>query len=313
MFITLVLLLTIPFVVFSKPNEAEILVFTTEKDGTSLQNEYASAIQTFTRYEIPYHIVPISRNGITDEQLNQQLFSYSDGKAIPKYKVLVFPNGRISYDHADYSKSSKSDWQSAIKYDQWEILYDYSRNYDARLVFLNEYPSNYTSTELAHESIDEEIARQSYQLKQTITAEKGVTEENTINSSGFTTEGIYHFQAKIKDYGNGITAKPLLYFSECSGFPDKSVAAVTVNNKGAKYVAFFMAFGEWSSTSSVLNIIWLTWATQKDLKYSSNKDVTTQQAINEIRDSYNGVGKATKAEFLLIILSTITAIIFNVL
>jgi len=74
-----------------------------------------------------------------------------------------------------------------------------------------------------------------------------------------------------------------------------------------------MAFGEWSSTSNVLNIIWLTWATQKDLKYSSNKDVTTQQAINEIRDSYNGVGKATKAEFLLIILSTITAIIFNVL
>jgi len=39
-------------VVFSKPNEAEILVFTTENDGTSMQNEYASAVQTFTRYEV---------------------------------------------------------------------------------------------------------------------------------------------------------------------------------------------------------------------------------------------------------------------
>jgi len=52
MFITFALLLIIPFVVFSKPNEAEILVFTTENDGTSMQNEYASAVQTFTRYEV---------------------------------------------------------------------------------------------------------------------------------------------------------------------------------------------------------------------------------------------------------------------
>ncbi len=76
-----------------------------------------------------------------------------------------------------------------MKYDQWEILYDYSRNYDARLVFLNEYPSNYTSTELAHNNKDEEEAKKSYQLKQIIAAEKGVTEEKTINSSSFTTEG----------------------------------------------------------------------------------------------------------------------------
>ena len=99
---------------------------------------------------------------------------------------MVFPNGRVGYD---YSKTSDSDWKSAINYNQWEIIYDYSRNFDVRLVFLNEYPSNYTSTELAYNYDNEEKAKKAYQIKQAIIAEKGVTEENTINSSGFITEG----------------------------------------------------------------------------------------------------------------------------
>ena len=71
--------------------------------------------------------------------------------------------------------------------------------------------------------------------------------------------------------------------------------------------------GEWSSTSTALNVIWLTWATQKDLKYLSNKKVTTQEAIKQISEiSESGVAKTSKIEFILIILSTITAIIFNI-
>jgi len=54
---------------------------------------------------------------------------------------------------------------------------------------------------------------------------------------------IYHFPARIVDLGNGVTADPILYFGENQEFPEKSVAAVSVNNNGAQYIAFFMAFG----------------------------------------------------------------------
>ncbi|OUM58693.1 hypothetical protein PIROE2DRAFT_15958 [Piromyces sp. E2] len=131
----------------------------------------------------------ISENGISTEDLENKLFKFNyAGQKEPKYKVLVFPNGRISYDHADYSITTQSDWQSALVYDQWEFLYDYSRTYGARLVFLNEYPSNYTSTALYNEYSGDE-AKIKYQLKQKIIAEKGITEEGTINKSEFTTSG----------------------------------------------------------------------------------------------------------------------------
>ncbi|ORX51382.1 hypothetical protein BCR36DRAFT_411849 [Piromyces finnis] len=308
------ILLTLPLIIYGKNDDpSEILVLTTESNGNT--GDYASAMQTFIKYEIPYNVISISQGGISNEELENNLFTISNtGSKIPKYKVLVFPNGRISYDHADYSQTSQSDWQSALRYDQWELFYDYSRSYGARLVFLNEYPSNYTSTSLYRE-FNEEEAKINYQLKQRIIAEKGITEEETINNSILTTSGIYHFPAKIVDYGNGVTAEPLLYFGETLNYPEKTVAAVTVNNNGALYVAFFMAFGEWSSTSTALNIVWLTWATQKDLKYTSNKKVTTKEAIEE--NSYDsessGLRKYGKSECNFIIIFTILAIFINLL
>jgi len=136
--------------------------------------------------------------------LENNLFNYDNtGGKIPKYKVLVFPNGRISFDHADYSLTSQSDWQSALQFDQWELFYDYSRTFGARLVFLNEYPSNYTSTALYHEyNGDEAITK--YQLKQKIIAEKGVIEEATINESILTTSGLVIIRILIKLYLNTI-------------------------------------------------------------------------------------------------------------
>jgi len=308
-------LLTLPLIIFGKKDDEmpEILVLTTESEGTT--GDCASALKTFSKYEVPYHIISISQSGITDNDLEKNLFDVtSTGEKLPKYKVIVFPNGRISYDLADYSLTTQSDWQSALKNDQWEYFYQYSRNYGARLVFLNEYPSNYTGTVLYHEYVGDE-AKIKYQLKQQIIAEKGIPEEQTINESILTTSGIYHFPAKIVDNHNGITAKPLLYFSPTNNFPEQTVAAVTVDNNGAQYVAFFMAFGEWSTTSTALNVIWLTWATQKDLKYTSNKQVTTKEAIEE--NSYNsdsaGSRKYGKFEVFLVTISTLIAIVFNLL
>jgi len=105
-----------------------------------------------------------------------------------KYTVIIFPNGRVSFDSADYSQTSESNWQSALTNDQWEFFYDLSRNYGTRLVFLNEYPSIYTSTRVYNEYKGAE-AEQVYQQKQTLIAVEDTKEADTINTSNLSTEG----------------------------------------------------------------------------------------------------------------------------
>jgi len=71
--------------------------------------------------------------------------------------------------------------------------------------------------------------------------------------------------------------------------------------------------GEWSSTSTALNIIWLTWATQKDLQYTSNKKVTTKQAIEESSKEENGSSrKYGNSGYIFVLCSTLLTIIFNI-
>ncbi|OUM58694.1 hypothetical protein PIROE2DRAFT_15959 [Piromyces sp. E2] len=306
----LALLLIIPFVVLCKKKEkdpidenSDILLVIIDNNKS---NEYASAVNTFKKYDIPYYILKVPKTGIDIQELEDKIYvPTSKGIKMPKYSVIIFPNGRVSFDNADYSQTSESNWQSALSYDQWEFFYDCSRNFGTRLVFLNEYPSNYTSTKVYKEYKGSE-AENAYQQKQTIIAESYLSEADVINQSNLNTEGIYHFPAVIVDYNNGITAEPLLYFSEASEFPEKTIAAVSVENNGAHYAAFFMAFGEWSNDSTALNIIWLTWATAKDFKLISGKRITSEEAIKE-----NGIGDYNKYEILFVIITTIITIIIT--
>jgi len=283
-------------------SNGDILVFVIEG---AKSEDYASAIDTFKKYSINYKLVTVNKKGITNEELNKHLFKEVNGNQMPQFKVLVFPNGRVSYNRADYSRSEDSDWQSAIKYDQWELFYDYSRNYDARLVFLNEYPSNYTSTELVQEYKGDQ-AKKMYQTKQVIIPEKNIDEEQTLIDAKLTTEGIYHFPAKIVNLGNGVKAEPLLYFGENEDFPEKSIAAVTVDNKDAQYVAFFMAFGEWSKDSTALNVVWLSWATGKDFRLLSGNQKSSEDAIKE-----NSAFGFNKFEIFLAVVTAIVPLIIT--
>jgi len=106
-----------------------------------------------------------------------------------------------------------------------------------------------------------------------------------------------------------LKVESLLYFEANKDFPEETVAAVTVDNDGAQYAAFFMAFGDWSTTSSVLNVVWLTWAFEKDFRFLSGLHQNTEQVIKES----SGSGKSTKIEILVVTLSTIFTIIYNLL
>ncbi|ORX51381.1 hypothetical protein BCR36DRAFT_325511 [Piromyces finnis] len=300
--VQLAILLMLPLVAFCEDVTSDFLVITIENDSS---NDYASAIKTFKQYDIPYNVFKIPKSGVSNEELDKQIYcTLSNGEKAAKYKVIVFPNGRVSYNHAE--SQSGSNWQSALTYDQWEYFYDYSRNYSSRLVFLNEYPSNYTSTRVYKEYKDEEAERV-YQQKQILIAQEDISEAETINNSNLSTEGIYHFPAVIVDENNGISVEPLLFFSENSDIPEKTVAAVLVDNNGAQYAAFFMAFGEWSKDSTALNIVWLTWSTNKDFKHISGTQKTSEDAIKE-----NGVKDYNKYEIIFVLITTVLTIIMTV-
>jgi len=257
-------------------------------------------------YNINYDRLLVKRSGILDEEIDKALFFNINGTALPKYSVLVFPDGRVSYDAAN-PRTGNSNWQSAIKPNQWERFYNYSRNYDSRLVFLNEYPSNYTGTKL-YKEFESSEAELKYQSIQNIKSELDISDAKAINESNLNTKEIYHYPAVIDTHSSkkDFKVEKLLYFEPNDDFPEETLAAVTVDNKGAQYVAFFMAFGDWSKTSSVLNIVWLSWAVEKDFKFISGNHIDTAQGIKET----SGSGNSLTLEILLMILSTIFTIFY---
>jgi len=294
--------------------DADILIVTIDnsKDNNIKYNStsYDSITATMKKYLINSHKLSVPTIGILDSDIDEALYIKVNNATFPKYKVIVFPDGRVSYD-ASNPNSGNSTWQSAIKPSQWEKFYEYSRNYNTRLVFLNEYPSNYTGTTL-YQKLEPDEAIKKYQSVQNIKSEPDIIYAEVVNESKLDTKEIYHYPAIIDQKvikKSKLKVESLLYFEANKDFPEETVAAVTVDNDGAQYAAFFMAFGDWSTTSSVLNVVWLTWAFEKDFRFLSGLHQNTEQVIKES----SGSGKSTKIEILVVTLSTIFTIIYNLL
>jgi len=282
---------------------AEILIITTlseNKESNNGDEGFKSVVNTIKRFSVPAMQLEIPITGVDTKVIEDYLWQDKENK-MARFNAVVFPNGRVSYS------SSGNIWKSAIRGDQWNIFYDYAREGNARLVFLNEYPSNHTGTDLYAGQIDNPAeAEKKYKVKQLVTPESGIAEEEALAEAKVDTNGVWHFPAKIQNYNNGVTAEPLLYFEpdDEQNYPEKTIAAVTCENNGASYAGFFMGFGGWSKLSNALNVIWLSWATQKDFKLLSGEQLTSEDAINTISAS----DKTTKLEVLFVTLTTLFTI-----
>jgi len=285
-------------VICQELNKNILIVTTEETNSQDLATE--AILQTMAKYNINKDRIKIKPTGIADKDLHDILY---DTNGNPNYKAVVFPNGRISYNNDDI-------WKSAIKDNQWDEFYQYSRTYGTRLVFLNEYPSNYTASVL-YNNQNADV----YQSNQIISAAPGTPNAETINSAKLDTYNIYHYPAVIQN-SELITAEPLLYFGPNDYCPEQTVAAVAVNYSGAQYAAYFMAFGGWSKTSHALNILWLSWATEMDLKdltMSTGDSVSTEQALLDVGSGNffkSGAIRNGKFEILIVALSTLFSIFY---
>jgi len=285
-------LLLLPLATFASNAEvAMVIIEDADKDN------YSSAIKTCTDYKIEYDPITIPKDGYKDN-IENLFYNNVDGKLQPKYTVLVFPNGRVSY------KDGKT-WTSAITDAQWDQIEGYARNNDVRLVFLNEYPSTATGTKL-YKACDGSDCK--FDLTHKVIAdEQNLPLGDTVNSVNLVVnENIYHVPAAI-DPTQGMEVIPVMYFSPAEpDYPEQTVAAVTVNKNGAKLIAFYMAFGEWSKESSALNVVWLSWATGKDLKHLNGGSYDSNGAL---QDAASGDVKSNSLEIVFVTLATLFTIL----
>jgi len=271
---------------------ADILIITTDQTSDG----FKSVRNTLDKLKISTNQLIIPKEGVADDRFLYFLYENPTTLEGARYSAIVFPNGRVSYDNGKINEPS---WESAIKPNQWDIFNNYSAKTQSRIVFLNEYPSNYTGTKLLYDNPVYYRSLQNYSFDENADLFVSSKEDN------LNTEEIWHYQAKLlsdrdlKKSGFS-NVEPLLYFEPSENVPEKSVAAVDGYYNDARFLAFYTGFGEWSSVSNKLNVFWITWFFG-DISHISDAHITSEEA-------FSASPKSAKLALGSIVLSTIFVI-----
>lgn len=290
--------------------KADILIVTSE-DATVEQDEgFKSVVNTLSKFAVPANQLKVPINGIDDSVILRILYKGDKAQNVPRYKAIVFPNGRVSYNTGSTNEGDAI-WESAIKPQQWDLFTSYSAGTKTRIVYLNEYPSNNTGTELAYPG-----NKALFKVAQKISISEDSTLLNELSSYDLNTQDTWHFQAKYRDPEmNRLdlfdSVEPLLYFDAKpeEGIADQSIGAVACSREGSEFAGFFTSFGSWSKTAAVLNIYWLTWALNTDFSKISSKQYSTEDAIRLA----SGAPKTVKLAMMTVAISTLFVIFANLI
>jgi len=285
----------LPFLTFAAAEEhddpgSEFVLFVNKDADPS---DIASTIRIFEDYQIPYTLKEFSKDGYNGN------FDFLMENGQPRFKALVFPNGRVAYKGAEA-------WKSSLTDEQWAYLEDYARKNDGRIVYLNEYPHELTCTEVYNHY--GETNPNAFDKEQKVSAPESTSLHQEINDLGFTTKYIHHYPAvQNPKTANTCEVEPFLFFDkELPDFPEQTWAAVTAKRDGLNMIAFYLAFGEWSNASTALNIIWLEWALGKNFKQISTiEGADTLGAFKKTSDAK----VSTAAGVVLVTLSTLFTLV----
>lgn len=239
--------------------KADVLIVTSDNTSIEQDEGFKSVVNTLSKFAVPANQLKVKSSGVDDSEIIRILYKGDKAQNIPRYKAIVFPNGRVSYNTGSTNEGDAI-WQSAISPQQWDIFTSYSAGTKTRIVYLNEYPSNNTGTELAYPG-----NKALYKVAQKISISEDSTLLNELSSYDLNTQDTWHFQAKYRDEEmNKLdlfeSVEPLLYFDAKpeEGIPDQTIGAVACSREGSEFAGFFTSFGSWSKTAAVLNIYWLT-------------------------------------------------------
>ncbi|KXS15716.1 hypothetical protein M427DRAFT_134956 [Gonapodya prolifera JEL478] len=169
-----------------------------------------------------------------------------DGNGAPKYSLIVFTTQAAI---------------NALSAGQANTLTTYETTYSIRRVVLGGAPTSADGTSGTGSGVTESVT-----FAPAFAALAGLAGGATVDTSG-----LYHYPSTIT---NTAIATPVLYFGSAVG------GVVVKPGAGREVMALYLDFGDWSTTSLLINHIWIQWGTRG--VFQGNRRVVFQPQVDDL-------------------------------
>ncbi|KHJ33641.1 putative extracellular serine-rich protein [Erysiphe necator] len=202
-----------------------------------------SASSGLNGYGIPSEIFVIPKNGGILPALNASSTQGNYG--------AIFVLSDVRYDYG-----GSLGIQSALKFEQWNSIFDYQVNFGVRLVRIDALPSDEFGTASTNVGCCDASVEQLISISDT----KLFPSAGLKINAGVSTKGLWHYPTQIVD---STIANEFAQFAPAESFSNISTAAVINSFLGRQQMVWFIGFStEWSATSNFLQHASIHWATR---------------------------------------------------
>jgi len=252
--------------------DMKILVISTTKP--------ASIIKTLQSYSIEYDYLEYNY----ENPLKGDLPLYTEDEK-PKYYGVVLGNGALS---VYFEKEDR--WGSILTDEQWDYLKDYQKKFGVRVVALDDNPEWEYGTSIADSNVWGTDSVQKMKVSDNEYAKSLFENAGIKTSIELESKSLYHVPVKIV---NSKTTIPIMTFEPNDDFKKESVSvAYNKDSEGRERLSFYLAFGDWSINSVMLNHLWVSWVTRS--LYAGERRVTFTPHIDDVFISTGRINFVTK-------------------
>eukprot|EP00833_Pecoramyces_ruminatium_P013776 jgi/Orpsp1_1/1187808/evm.model.d7180000060312.1 len=209
------------------------------------ENPVTSVTEALDAYGIAYETWDAINIG-DDEELTPKLYDKR-----PLFYMIIVDGSLEVYD------KDKQIWKSALTLSQWTELDDYEAKNHIRRVVVNNYPKPKSDS---NEYDKSQVVTQKIVCADNDMTQKIFNDARVRRSAPLTSSGLIHFNIQnSKDVG----VIPILYFKPNDEIIEKTLAAAVFDiGDGREVFTFFLQFTEESTTVTILNHLWITWASR---------------------------------------------------
>jgi len=244
LWLTIVSLLTYTYAITGTTRMKALVIYT--------QNPLPSVTNALKSYGIQYTELDASKFRPKDTLVS---LLYDEGKR-PNYYMIII-DGSLEV----YNEKEKA-WNTALTYKQWNELDSYETANHVRRVVINNIPKPKVNKSGKWIPYDESLtAPQAIVSARNDYALKIFNDARVRRSAPLTSEGLTH-QNIVDPDENDVT--PILYFKPINGNTKEKILAAAILNMGKEreIFTFFLEFSPDSLTSTILNHLWITWASR---------------------------------------------------
>jgi len=213
-----------------------------------VKNPIPSVTEALDAYGIDYVEWDVSGLG-EKETLTPKLFDKR-----PLYYMIIIDGSLEVYDESENS------WKSVLTPDQWSELDDYEASHRVRRVVVNQYPKPRSSDSEWGGYEKGQVLPQQIVCADNDSTHKIFNEARVRRSAPLTSEGLIHSNVEYSE-DDGVI--PILYFKPNDIIIKKTLAAAIFDiGDGREVLTFFLQFSSESITTTILNHLWITWASR---------------------------------------------------